>query len=270
MAKKRKNSNYIGSKGYVAKEVQKIAEAKAAKKRKIIIITSIILVIALLVATPFAIVGIVDSYKESRAAEEYENRTTTMGTGSAADSLMHRDLEGREIKYAEITIEGYGKLVVLLDATSAPKTVENFVRLASDGFYNGLTFHRANSYIIQGGDPKGNGMGGSEEKVEGEFPTGISHLKGVISMARSTDKNSASSQFFFCMKDCSSLTGSTGNTWDEDYAAFGYVVEGMSVIEAVNKDMVKLTTNETIKDKTQQPVIRSIKILTDYKFTHTH
>ena len=169
------------------------------------------------------------------------NNTDIMGSG-ACEYLDTRDITGRDIKYVEMCVEGYGKLVILLDATTAPVTVENFISLVESGFYNGLTFHRIiKNFMIQGGDPKGNGTGGSETKIKGEFASNghnndISHKYGVISMARSNDPNSASSQFFICNADASS-------SLDGSYAAFGYVVEGMSVIDDITTGTLKAVQN---------------------------
>ena len=115
----------------------------------------------------------------------------------------------------------------------APITCENFEKLVSDGFYDGLTFHRVvDDFMAQGGDPSGNGTGGSSENIKGEFAqngveNNLSHQRGVVSMARSNDMNSASSQFFICYTDCSFLDGA--------YAAFGEVTEGMEVIDSFLK-----------------------------------
>ncbi|MBQ8515400.1 MAG: peptidylprolyl isomerase [Ruminococcus sp.] len=115
----------------------------------------------------------------------------------------------------------------------APITCENFETLVSDGFYDGLTFHRVvDNFMAQGGDPNGNGTGGSENKIKGEFAQNgvendLSHQRGVVSMARSSDMDSASSQFFICYTDCSFLDG--------QYAAFGEVTEGMEVIDSFLK-----------------------------------
>ena len=113
----------------------------------------------------------------------------------------------------------------------APETVENFVKLVNDGFYDGLTFHRiVDGFMAQGGDPEGTGMGGSKDKIKGEFSANgftqntLSHTRGVISMARSMDYNSASSQFFICYDDASFLDG--------QYAAFGKVTDGMETVDA--------------------------------------
>ena len=167
-----------------------------------------------------------------------------MGTG-ACEYLDSRSTEGRDIKYVEMCVEGYGKCVILLDATTAPVTVANFISLVEKGFYDGLTFHRIiENFMIQGGDPKGNGTGGNtdangnEINIKGEFSENghdndISHKKGVISMARATDPNSASSQFFICNDDAS-------RSLDGKYAAFGYVVEGLSVIDDITEDTLKI------------------------------
>jgi peptidyl-prolyl cis-trans isomerase B (cyclophilin B) len=141
----------------------------------------------------------------------------------------------------------------------APITVENYVKLAQSGFYDGLTFHRImDGFMIQGGDPDGNGTGGSDEKIKGEFskngvPNPISHVKGVISMARSNDPDSASSQFFITVADSTFLDGS--------YAAFGRVTEGMEVAEKIAKDAKPVDNNGTIPAD-QQPVIEKI-VITD-------
>ncbi len=260
MGQKKKNNNYVGSKGYIAKEEAKKAKAEAERKHKLVVMVSLILAGVLFIGACFGIAPIAKAVK-----------TNTMGTGTADHSLMDRSIEGRNIKYAEFTIKNYGKFVVLLDATAAPKTVENFVKLVNEGFYDGLTFHRAMSSIIQGGDPEANGTGGYTDEngkkvtVPGEYPTGIKHVAGTISMARGTTKDSASSQFFICT--------STVSSWDSSYTSFGYVVEGMSVIEDVNEDMMKTLDGEgdTIENVKKQPVIKSVKILDNYTFTpHVH
>ena len=132
---------------------------------------------------------------------------------------------------AIIDIKDYGTIKVELNPKEAPITVENFVKLAKSGFYNGLTFHRViKGFMIQGGCPKGNGTGGPGYNIKGEFsangvPNSISHKRGVISMARAYDPNSAGSQFFIMHKD--------GNFLDGQYAAFGETVEGIEVVDKV-------------------------------------
>ena len=123
------------------------------------------------------------------------------------------------------------KIKLELYPDKAPITVENFLKLVNEGFYNGLIFHRViKDFMIQGGDPQGTGMGGAKDKIKGEFlmngvPNDIRHERGVISMARAQNPNSASSQFFIVHKDSLFLDG--------QYAAFGKVVEGMDVVDEI-------------------------------------
>jgi len=158
---------------------------------------------------------------------------------------------------AAIEVEGYGTITVALDSAAAPETVENFVSLAESGFYDGLTFHRIMSgFMIQGGDPNGNGTGGSDKTITGEFRENgfenpLSHTRGAISMARSSDFNSASSQFFIVHEDSTYLDGS--------YAAFGYVTDGMDVVDQICADAEPTDNNGSIAPASQ-PVITSITI----------
>lgn len=134
-----------------------------------------------------------------------------------------------------------------LDPTAAPQTVANFEKLVKEGFYNGLTFHRIISgFMIQGGDPEGTGMGGSKETIVGEFASNgfnnpLKHTRGVISMARSMNPNSASSQFFIMHQDAPHLDG--------NYAAFGKVVKGMEVVDEI------ANVKTDFRDKPLTPVI---------------
>ena len=138
-----------------------------------------------------------------------------------------------------------------------PGTVANFVKLAESRFYDGLTFWRIiDGFMMQGGDPKGDGTGGADETIKGEFSSNgvkndISHVRGTISMARSSDPDSASSQFFIVQSDSTFLDG--------DYAAFGHVTEGMDVVDQICKDAKPTDDNGTIKAD-EQPVIESIQI----------
>ena len=163
------------------------------------------------------------------------------------------------LRHAEITIRDYGTVKLELDASAAPITVENFCALAQEGFYDGLTFHRImDGFMIQGGDPSGNGTGGAKTSIRGEFAQNgvdnpISHVKGVISMARAQDPNSASSQFFITVADATFLDGA--------YAAFGHVTEGMEIVEKIAKDARPIDNNGTIP-AAEQPVIESI-VVTD-------
>ena len=170
----------------------------------------------------------------------------------------NEEVQGIGIHHAEIIVEDYGTIKVELDGDTAPITVANFVTLANDGFYNGLTFHRImDGFMIQGGDPKGDGTGGSDITIKGEFSSNghennISHEKGVISMARAKSPNSASSQFFIMVGDADYLDG--------DYAAFGHVTEGQEIVDQIAKDAEPIDNNGTIP-KAQQPVITEIKII---------
>ena len=160
--------------------------------------------------------------------------------------------------YVEITVKDYGKIKLELDADVAPITVTNFIKLVKNKFYDGLTFHRIMyGFMIQGGDPKGNGTGGSDEEIVGEFSkngheNNILHKRGVISMARgSHSMDSASSQFFIVQQDSPHLDGS--------YAAFGHVISGMSVVDKLSIIPV-LDSNGTVA-KENQPVIESIRVV---------
>ena len=159
--------------------------------------------------------------------------------------------------HATIEVEGFGTIRLELDADVAPVTVANFAKLAGEGFYDGLTFHRIiEGFMVQGGDPNGNGTGGSDEKIVGEFsdnghPNSISHVRGTISMARSQAYNSASSQFFIMQADTPSLDG--------QYAAFGHVTEGMDVVDAMCEAARPTDNNGTIA-AADQPRIASAKM----------
>ena len=161
--------------------------------------------------------------------------------------------------HVEIEVQDYGVIKVELDADTAPITVTNFIELAKSGFYDGLTFHRImEGFMIQGGDPKGNGTGGSENPIKGEFEANgvknkISHKRGVISMARrSGDYNSASSQFFIMHKD--------NDTLDGNYAAFGHVTSGMEVVDAIAENTPVQDKNGTVA-KADQPVITAVRVI---------
>ncbi|MBO5105468.1 MAG: peptidylprolyl isomerase [Clostridia bacterium] len=211
--------------------------------------------------------------------------TNSSGKADAQDSAANDNTETSEdLVKAEIVIKNYGTIKLDLYADEAPKTVANFVKLAKSGFYNGLTFHRImEDFMMQGGDPLGNGTGGSDDEVVGEFSANghtnnISHIRGTISMARSGSGyeqylsmgyklsdlpaeaqsdlkrayNSGSSQFFICHKDSVFLDG--------NYAAFGRVTDGIDVVDAVCEDANPTDNNGTIS-KAEQPVIETIKIV---------
>lgn len=158
----------------------------------------------------------------------------------------------------EIEIEDYGIIALTLDADIAPVTVTNFVDLVQDGFYNGLTFHRIiDGFMIQGGDPLGNGMGGSDRNIQGEFAqngieNNLAHTRGVISMARSGHPDSASSQFFIMHEDAPHLDGA--------YAAFGAVTSGIEIVDKICEKTPVLDWNGTVAANSQ-PKIKEIRIV---------
>ena len=161
--------------------------------------------------------------------------------------------------YARISIRDYGDITLELYPDIAPITVANFTKLVNDEFYDGLTFHRIISgFMIQGGDPNGNGTGGSSENIKGEFAANgvqndLKHTRGVISMARSSMPDSASSQFFIMHQDAPHLDGS--------YAAFGKVISGMETVDAICEKVPVTDRNGTVM-KNDQPVITSIRMIT--------
>lgn len=183
---------------------------------------------------------------------------TITGCSNQNDSEKENENMLKEKHHVDINIKDYGVIKVELDADIAPITVTNFVNLVKDGFYDGLTFHRIiKDFMIQGGDPEGNGTGGSDEEIEGEFASNgvensISHKRGVISMARSQEYNSASSQFFIVHKDSTFLDG--------EYAGFGHVTEGMEIVDKICDDVKPTDDNGTV-EKNNQPVIESIKYI---------
>lgn len=160
--------------------------------------------------------------------------------------------------HVKINMKDLGTIEVELDADQAPITVTNFVNLAQDGFYDGLTFHRIiEGFMMQGGDPNGNGSGGSEQEIKGEFSQNgvnntLSHTRGAISMARTTIPDSASSQFFIMHQD--------GTALDGQYACFGYVTSGMEIVDEICENAVVTDNNGTVPAE-YQPVIESIEVV---------
>ena len=179
------------------------------------------------------------------------------GQDDASSDLDPDDPYATGVHHATIEVEGYGTIEVALNANVAPITVSNFCRLANEGFYDGLTFHRViEGFMIQGGDPNGDGTGGSGQCIKGEFSANnvknsLPHTRGTISMARSQTYNSASSQFFIMQKDTDSLNG--------NYAAFGNVTSGMDVVDAICQNTPVTDSNGTVP-KESQPKISRITI----------
>ena len=183
---------------------------------------------------------------QAKAEEEKQESTTQQEENNDLLSGKHE---------VELVIKDYGTIEMELDADKAPITVTNFVNLVEEGFYDGLTFHRIiEDFMMQGGDPNGDGTGGAEKTIKGEFSSNgvdnnLSHTRGAVSMARSSDPDSASSQFFIVHEDSQFLDG--------DYAVFGYVTDGMDVVDKICESAEPTDSNGTIP-KEQQPVIEKI------------
>lgn len=159
--------------------------------------------------------------------------------------------------YASVSIRDCGTVTIRLEAEKAPITTKNFVELAEKGFYDGLTFHRIIAgFMMQGGDPNGDGTGGSGKNIKGEFAangidTGLSHTRGAVSMARSQIYDSASSQFFIMHQDYPYLDG--------QYAVFGYVIDGIDIIDKICTEAQPTDNNGSIAPE-QQPVIEKVTV----------
>ena len=215
---------------------------------------SIILMAALL---SLCLTGCGDTRENADKSTAKTTKKESFAEKKDADTSNSQYLTGKH--HAEIVIAEYGKLELELDADVAPITVTNFVNLAKKGFYNGLTFHRIMSgFMIQGGYPNGDGTGGSEETIKGEFKSNgientMSHKRGVISMARTqNDPDSASSQFFIVQADSDFLDG--------DYAAFGKVTAGMDIVDKICQSVQPIDNNGTVPAD-QQPKITAIKVI---------
>lgn len=201
------------------------------------------------------IVGLTGCGGNAKKAEQ-SGKTDSTGSGKQQESQTGETLTGKH--HVEIQIKDYGTIKAELDADVAPVSVSNFVSLAKSGFYDGLTFHRIISgFMIQGGDPKGDGTGGSDKNIKGEFSANgvensISHVRGTISMARAQEYDSASSQFFIMHQDGASLDG--------QYAAFGKVTEGMEIVDQICEKTPVVDGNGKV-EADKQPKIESIKVI---------
>lgn len=238
----------------------------------------IIGVVVVVMLAAIGIYAVINSNSQSKKQLE-ENSTNIEGTTNTENSAKENNTENKDENiqnnqisneseennmystgkhHAEIVVKNYGTIALELDADVAPITVENFANLVNEGFYNGLTFHRIISgFMIQGGDPNGNGTGGSDENIKGEFAQNgvkntLSHTRGVISMARSMAYNSASSQFFIMHKDYTGLDGA--------YAAFGKVTSGIEIVDKICEDVKIEDDNGTVL-KENQPVIEKIEMI---------
>lgn len=223
-----------------------------------------ILLTMVLVLGTLTACGSAGNDKSDTSSKADSSSSAEVSSSSGTDSSEAEDSKQSEEKlltgkhHAEIVVKDYGTIKLELDADTAPISVTNFVKLAKEGFYDGLTFHRIISgFMIQGGDPKGDGTGGSDQTIKGEFKengveNNISHVRGVISMARSMDNDSASSQFFIVHKDSTFLDG--------QYAGFGKVTDGMEVVDKICKK-VKVEDEDGTTLPENQPVIETIKVI---------
>ncbi len=238
---------------------------KKQRTRRSILAVSLLAAVCLIVGISVAVGGGTGQADPSASpSESAQVSETPEATGSAAVDESGTDSGGAAEAetvsyYADIEIQDYGTITVALDGEAAPETVANFVSLAEEGFYDGLTFHRIiEGFMMQGGDPNGDGTGGSGATIVGEFSdngyeNNLSHTRGAVSMARSSDYDSASSQFFIVQEDSTYLDG--------QYAVFGYVTEGMDVVDAICESAQPTDDNGTIPAE-EQPVITSITIRT--------
>lgn len=197
----------------------------------------------------------------TEAPAETSNQSTpeaSADNGQAENGLVEEGVQPiATTPVAKIVVKDYGTITLELEPEMAPNTVNNFITLANDGFYDGLIFHRViKDFMIQGGDPEGTGVGGPGYSIVGEFADNgytqntLSHEKGVISMARTMDPNTAGSQFFITSGDSTFLDG--------QYAAFGKVTSGLDVVDAIQK--VQTDDNDR---PTKDVVIESIKVETN-------
>lgn len=224
------------------------------EKKFIIIGIIVVLVLALIIG-----VVTVTSNNKKNAKENVQNVTENkQNNNQENDNKGENNMYSTGKHHAEMIVKDYGTIELELDADIAPITVANFAKLVNEGFYNGLTFHRIISgFMIQGGDPLGNGTGGSKDNIKGEFLANgvnntISHKRGVISMARSSAYNSASSQFFIVHENSTFLDG--------QYAGFGYVTSGMEIVDKICEDINVEDNNGTVL-KENQPVIEKISMI---------
>lgn len=222
------------------------------------------IIIGIVVILMLAAAGIYARINKATAKNEnptnVENNVNSQNTENSEknNESGENDMYKTGTHHAEMVVKDYGTVKMELYADIAPITVANFAKLVNEGFYNGLTFHRIMSgFMIQGGDPLGNGTGGSDEEIKGEFAlngveNSISHTRGTISMARASAYNSASSQFFIMHQDYTGLDGA--------YAAFGKVTDGMEVVDKICENVIPVDNNGTVL-KNEQPVIESIKLI---------
>ena len=272
MSNKRYSNKGVNS---AAKAQANAAAAQESKRQTMIVCLVAAAVVILALVLALALGGVdttTNSNGSTTTATTTAGQTTATVEPNADMTAIKSEIDSMEVadftetikttEYVKLTIKHYGDVVIRLRDDIAPITVANFQKLVGEGFYNGLTFHRIyKGFMIQGGDPKGDGTGGSGTSIKGEFKINgvqndLSHITGVISMARrSTPYDSATSQFFICNADASkSLDGS--------YAAFGYVVAGLDVILTVSEVEVKANASGENSQPLEPVVIEKICFVT--------
>ena len=257
MSNKRYSNKGVNS----AAKAQATAAAAQESKRQTLIVCLVAVAVVLVAIILALVLGGVDKNTTTDGKETKPSTQTTAPSASTTDpgklnadmTAIKAEIDSMEVvdftettettEYVKLTIKHYGDVVIRLRSDIAPITVANFQSLVAKGFYNGLTFHRImQGFMIQGGDPKGDGTGGSDTTIKGEFKINgvqndLSHIAGVISMARkSMPYDSATSQFFICNADASS-------SLDSKYAGFGYVVAGLDVVLTVSEVEVKASAS---------------------------
>ena len=254
MSNKRYSNKGVNS----AAKAQATAAAQQESKRQTLIVCAVAVAVVLLAIVLALVLGGVD-----KTTAPSDQTTTDPGKLNADMTAIKAEIDSMSVsdftettettEYVKLTIKHYGDVVIRLRSDIAPLTVDNFQKLVAKGFYNGLTFHRImKGFMIQGGDPKGDGTGGSDTTIKGEFKINgiqndLSHVAGVISMARkSMPYDSATSQFFICNADASA-------SLDGKYAGFGYVVAGLDVVLTVSEVEVEANGNEN--SKPVEPVV---------------
>ena len=221
-------------------------------KKGIIKITALAVMMSLMAGAVFA--GCNDGKTDTSTSVE------SVAERPKKDKYELVELDENEVYFADIDIKDYGKIIVKLDQKSAPISCANFVALANMGFYDGLTFHRImEGFMMQGGNAEGTDKEGIAQTIKGEFSANgvdnpLLHTRGAVSMARtSLSMDSATSQFFIVHKTSPHLDG--------QYACFGYVTDGMDIVDKICTEAEPIDDNGTI-EKDKQPVINSIRIRT--------
>ena len=257
MSNKRYSNKGVNS----AAKAQATAAAAPESTRQTLIVCLVAVAVVLVAIILALVLGGVDKNTTTDGKETKPSTQTTAPSASTTDpgklnadmTAIKAEIDSMEVvdftettettEYVKLTIKHYGDVVIRLRSDIAPITVANFQKLVGEGFYNGLTFHRImQGFMIQGGDPKGDGTGGSDTTIKGEFKINgvqndLSHVAGVISMARkSMPYDSATSQFFICNADASA-------SLDGKYAGFGYVVAGLDVVLTVSEVEVKASAS---------------------------